>query len=93
MAPSRESTVDPLDLDYDAVVQVEDDTGVERDREYVPTPVSSCPISLICNNFRYTVEAILGHRVIQNVQHSGYNNAVHHLLSKLTWIRARYYIM
>lgn len=39
MAPSRESTVDPLDLDYDAVVQVDDDTGVERDREYVPTPV------------------------------------------------------
>lgn len=39
MARSRESTVDPLDLDYDAVVQVEDDTSIERDREYVPTPV------------------------------------------------------
>lgn len=33
MAPSRESTVDPLDLEYDAVVQVDDVTGVERDRE------------------------------------------------------------
>lgn len=33
MAPSRESTVDPLDLDYDAVVQVEDYTSIERDRE------------------------------------------------------------
>ncbi|MCJ1342394.1 hypothetical protein MMC31_000577 [Peltigera leucophlebia] len=47
MARSRESTVDPLDLDFDAVIQVEDDTSIERDREY-------------------TVEAILGHRIIQN---------------------------
>lgn len=39
MARSRESTVDPLDLDYDAVLQVEDDTSIERDREYVPTPI------------------------------------------------------
>lgn len=84
MARSRESTVDPLDLDYDAVVQVEDDTSIERDREYVPTPVYSCSISLICDYFRYTVEAILGHRVIQNVQYSGHSNAVNPPLSKLT---------
>lgn len=46
MARSRESTADPLDLDYDAVIQVKDDTSIERDREYVPTQVYSCSTSL-----------------------------------------------
>lgn len=48
MAPSRESTVDPLDLDYDAVIEVEDDTSIERDREYVPPPAYSCSACLTC---------------------------------------------
>lgn len=93
MARSRESTADPLDLDYDAVIQVKDDTSIERDREYVPTPVYSCSTSLTCAVVGTQLKQFWGIALSKMYRTPAMATAVHHPLIKLTWIRARYSTM
>lgn len=84
MARSRESTVDPLDLDFDAVIQVEDDTSIERDREYVPTSIYSRSISLTCAFVGTQLKPFWGIASSKTYSTPAIATAVKHPLIKLT---------